>query len=342
MAGSNFAYAATRARVRRSKLLKAEAYRHMMAMQVVEITRYIQELDYREDIDRYASLYKGLDLIEVALASNLRRNSSIILSFCKGQLEELVSHYLERYRIRDLKRVIRGLYAGQDAESIVRGMLSSSVSDRKFFTRLAQAINLTEMAELLAGTPYQSVLGGFLDDELGTLQPIEDALDCYYYRQLLETVRPTSRANRLLLEFIRKEIDVVNLKTITRLRHRGVTGFGELLVEGGSELPIDGLAATTSLEDVASVVEGTHIGKAVADDLVKIEEEEGLHHLILTLDQYLAEGAGRFSRLYPLSVLPILDYLLQKEYEVANLRAIARGKELNIPNSEIEELLVVI
>lgn len=340
MAGSNYAYAATRARVRRSKLLKAEAYRHMMAMEVVEITRHIQELDYREDVDRYASRYKGLDLIEVALVSNLRRSSATILGFCKGQLADLVEHYLERHRIRDLKRVLRGIYAQEEPASIVRGMFTHSGQDRAFFTQLANAGSLTELGELLSSTPYGDVLEDKLHDELDTLQEIEDALDCYYYSQLLETVRPDSRANKLLLEFLRKEIDVVNLNTVVRLRHRGVTGYPELLIEGGAELDVKGLAATTSVEEVITAVEQTNLGKAVSDELTAVSTK-GLNPLALALDQYLGQGASRFSKLYPLSVLPVVDYLLAKEHEVENLRAVARGKELGIPNHEIEQMLVV-
>lgn len=341
MVGSNLAYAATRARVRRSKLIKPEAYRHLLAMEVVEITRYIQELDYRDDVDKYASQFRGLDLIEVALASNLRRNSATVQSFCKGHLHELVSRYLERYVLGDLKRVIRGVYAGEGSERILRGMFTTTKVNREFFGRLAGAGSLLELLELLVGTPYHSVLAKPLSEELTTLQPVEDALDCYYYSQLLDTVRPTSRANRVMLEFIRYEIDVVNLKTVTRLRHRGVVGYSELLIPGGAELPVDRLAATTTVEDVAVAVEGTTIGKAVANDLAAVSKE-GLHQLILSMDNYLAHSAKRFTRLYPLSVLPVLDYLLHKEYEVANLRALARGRELKLSTNDIEAMLVVV
>ncbi len=47
------------------------------------------------------------------------------------------------------------------------------------------------------------------------------------------------------------------------------------------------------------------------------------------------------SYLYPLSILPVLDYLLKKEREVRNLRAIVRGKQTGPSNEKIEELVVV-
>jgi V/A-type H+-transporting ATPase subunit C len=55
----------------------------------------------------------------------------------------------------------------------------------------------------------------------------------------------------------------------------------------------------------------------------------------------MANKTKRFSYLYPLSVLPVLDYLLKKEREVYNLRAIIRGKQAGLSNEIIEELVVV-
>ena len=55
----------------------------------------------------------------------------------------------------------------------------------------------------------------------------------------------------------------------------------------------------------------------------------------------MANKTKRFSYLYPLSVLPVLDYLLKKEREVYNLRAIIRGKEAGLSNEIIEDLVVV-
>ena len=55
----------------------------------------------------------------------------------------------------------------------------------------------------------------------------------------------------------------------------------------------------------------------------------------------MSTASRRYSYLYPLSILPILDYLLRKEKEVRNLRTIVRGKDLKLSNEQIEEIMVV-
>ena len=62
---------------------------------------------------------------------------------------------------------------------------------------------------------------------------------------------------------------------------------------------------------------------------------------MVKLDKYLAKEAERFSHLYPLSVLPILDYVIRKKIEVDNIRIIARGKASGMDNEIIKKLLVI-
>jgi len=47
------------------------------------------------------------------------------------------------------------------------------------------------------------------------------------------------------------------------------------------------------------------------------------------------------SKLNPFSIHPILTYLEKKKYEIFNLRAIARGKEVNLPTDRIRSYLVM-
>jgi len=69
--------------------------------------------------------------------------------------------------------------------------------------------------------------------------------------------------------------------------------------------------------------------------------DEGLNRAVQALENHVAEHSRRYAYLHPLSILPILDYLLRKEKEVRNLRTIVRGRELDLPREKIEELVVV-
>ena len=96
---SNYSYVATRARSRRSRLLPAEAYTQLLNLELSEIARYIQDLEYRREIDRYGSKLSGADLIETALVDNLAGDVGDFLSFSTGRLREILMVYAERYRV---------------------------------------------------------------------------------------------------------------------------------------------------------------------------------------------------------------------------------------------------
>ena len=103
---SNYAYVATRARSRRSRLLPAEAYNQLLNLEHAEIARYIQDLEYRREIDRYGSTLSGADLIETALVDNLAKDVGDFLSFSKGKLRDILHVYAEKYRIENLKNIL--------------------------------------------------------------------------------------------------------------------------------------------------------------------------------------------------------------------------------------------
>ena len=124
-----------------------------------------------------------------------------------------------------------------------------------------------------------------------------------------------------------------------RLRHRGLSGLGELLIDGGT-LDETALAATSSVTDILPIIEGTPFQEVLLPILENFEEN-GLNRAVHALGEHVAAQSRRYAYLHPLSILPILDYLLRKEKEVRNLRTIVRGRELKLAREKIEELLVV-
>ena len=46
--------------------------------------------------------------------------------------------------------------------------------------------------------------------------------------------------------------------------------------------------------------------------------------------------------MFPLSITPIASYILAKEREVDNIRAIARGREAGLSEEQIQEELVIL
>ena len=212
--------------------------------------------------------------------------------------------------------------------------------DRELYTQMAATNSIEAAVELLEGTRYHDVVQNALEQrQSDSLQPIEDALDRAYYENLVSSLPAGGAAGRVYRGFVQTQIDVTNLKTVMRLRHRGLTGLGELLIEGGT-LDESALATTSSVADILPIIEGTTF-QEVLQPVLEDFEDGGLNRAVQALENHVATQSRRYAYLHPLSILPILDYLLRKEKEVRNLRTIVRGRELELSREKIEELLVV-
>jgi V/A-type H+-transporting ATPase subunit C len=101
------------------------------------------------------------------------------------------------------------------------------------------------------------------------------------------------------------------------------------------------LAAAEGFDGFLSELGGTRIFEPVREPAARSRAAGSLNDVLLALDWHLMATARRFSHIYPLSVLPVIDYLLRKKTEVDNLRTVARGKQSGLHEDEIRSLLVL-
>ncbi len=187
-----------------------------------------------------------------------------------------------------------------------------------------------------AKTPYYPALVGYKGD----LAETENALDRLYYSNLIEAV--TATGNHLFLKFLKTEIDLKNLKMLFRMKRAEMERdeILKLLIPGGMELKGSDLSrlAALPLSEFVRALEDYSYWSAISDisndltSLINIETR---------LDKYGLLYASRISHYYPLSILPILDYIVSKKLEVDNIRIIVRGKETNLPEDIIRAHLVM-
>lgn len=353
---SNYAYANARVRVRKSKLLPPDTYAKLLKMEIPEITRFIEGTEYGREIDELASKFSGIDLLENSLNVNEERNYSEVRELAKGEVGRLVGRYLERFDAWNLKAILRGRYWGAPVADIQRELLIENRHDYDFYRGLmdVEGSGLRPVIEALAAHPkgleYHRILKDVesrVGDEGLLLQHMEDALDRSYYTRLLATINPEDPDSALFLQFVRKEIDTVNLATVFRFEWRNdpSTRVLEFTIPGGLELreaDLRRLAEATSRAELIERLKDYAVYEELKGAIERANETNSLAPVQLALKRSLGDFAQRFSYRNPLSVLPIVNYLMRKHYEVRNLRAIARGKQAGLREEEIETLLVVI
>ena len=176
-------------------------------------------------------------------------------------------------------------------------------------------------------------------EEDATLPELENLLDVEYYTRLVEGVKARDQPTQAFLNFLEREVDIVNLKLILRAKHAGVDEYQ--IVPGGASIHDDLARRLRGAEwsEVATLLEETPYGKVLRRALTVYQEEKDLNALASALDEYHLSQAADFGHRYPLSILPIIDYVLGKRREVDRIRMIAHAKHAEMTREEIEALV---
>ena len=344
----NYAYACTRVKAKKRFLLSREAYSRLLVMDVHEIGRFLGETQYSEEMTKYASRYSGANLIEVAVTRNLAATYSDILSFTTGHLREMVSDYLMRWDMFNVKTVLRGKTTNVADEEILDTLVPAGAFSESYLRSLVAMTTVQEIMDVLAQEPYLWMTPELVRDVVDSrrLARLEDHLDKNFYYDLLKVVRGTNRADALLRDFIRHEVDVTNLKVLLKLKAERIPEdrIAKYPIPGGIEYSMDKLRTMAQSEGLAAIVEGLEkysMYEEMKPAIDRFKNDKKLSEITIALDKALIGRSEKFAHFYPLSVLPIINYMIRKKVEVDNIRIIARGKQSGLSTKVMEELLVM-
>ncbi len=340
----NYPYVCARVKAKKKWLLSPDVYTRYLQMDIPQIARSIGEGQYAEEILNLGAKLSGVDLIEMATRNNLAKVFTQIYEFSEGHLRTMISRYLDRWDVWNIKSVLRGKFSGSTNEEIWETIVPAGSFRTQFLESLVELETIDEIIDGLEGTIYWESLKEVEDkvEASGTMAPFEDALTHKYYSYLLEVIPPTTEPNVRFRRHIQREIDTLNMKTLLRVRYIQCEIEGEVFVKGGLEILVADLNDMIGLpiEQLEARLKGTSF-QAVVSPLLKDIEEKGLSDVMRALEKSLIRRATKYSHIHPLSILPVLDYFSRKEREVENIRIIARGKQAGLSNDMMKEMLVV-
>ncbi len=339
-AKARYAYGTARVHAMRIKLFPNDTYKKLLAMDLSEITRFIEESEYKQEVDELARRYTGIDLVEFALHLNLARTFTKLMEMTMGEPHDLIVEYLRRWDVWNIKTILRGKSYGASDDEILRVLIPSGDLSIDFLRGLVRKTDMGEVIAALKGTIYYDIVKDI--DFKESLMKLEDELDKFYYKRLIEAISKATGFS-LFLRYIKMEIDIVNVKTLFRLKRAGISGPRTLdyVIPGGLVFTDKDLKemANASFEEFVSKLKSCRYWSAISD--VVTERMESLHAIETRLDKFLADYVWRIARFYPISILPILGYMLSKYVELENIRAIVRGKEAKLSEETIRDYIVL-
>ena len=346
---TNYAYAVARVQARRSKLIPDGEYEKILKMDVSEITRYVEDSAYKTEVDELSGRFGGLDLLEAALTVNQERAHASVREMVDGEGGHLLSLWLMRHLVEDLKTVLRGKQGGATRDELLKELLLEDLDTYDLFQGLlGEDVQTPEdVAAALArqggiGTTWAKVLQQVPSGS--GLAAYEDALDKAYYGHLLQQLDGSKQKGAdLMVNFLRREIDARNLQNAARWVANKQSGdFTPYVIPGGKACNVAAVVALSQAADLAAFKDKCNdlgLPEALHAALAESEQTGRLAPFQRALNDWHLGELDKLSHGAPLSILPILLYLTRKEREVLNLRALARGKAAGLSEERLKELM---
>lgn len=330
-----YPYVNARVRAMRANLLTANDYRKLEKMSFSEMAEFLQQRDYDQEFNELGAQLEGEDLLERALDHHLARVYDKLMRISPDSIQEILQAYFFRIDIENLKLVFRKQL--RDPEADVEDLVTPTryFDEHQLYT-LHQETSMEAMLEEVPLPGTRDTLADRVEDP-ESLEAIEDALEQYYYETVIETAQRMRGQGRLFQEFLAIEADLINVKTILRMlandfdqnkiRERlrplpaqlGTTDYDELLSAGSYEDAVDVLRD----KDI-----GTHIRST---DIAQVER---------ALDRYKIEQGTLMLHQEPLSINPVLGYMISKQAEVQNLRILLQAKSGDLGEDFVEDNLI--
>src|SRR3989344_7956844 len=197
-------------------LIKKEDYDRLLKMKVNEIAKFLQETQYKKEIDEAVISIEGIDKLELALNKNLANDMLKVKRISTGNLRLLVDFYLKRNDIFNLNTIFRGKFTGYDKRKIEEMLIPAGDLNMQYLKNLINKLSVEDIAKSIPFIDLREGLRYYR--EHNSLFEIENELNRYYYNEMLQFSERIASQGRLFKEFLKHEIDILNITTILRLK----------------------------------------------------------------------------------------------------------------------------
>ncbi|UCC91931.1 MAG: V-type ATPase subunit [Candidatus Aenigmatarchaeota archaeon] len=353
----DYPYIVTRVKVMKSKLLRNKDYIRMEKMGMNEMIRFLEESEYKVEIDSLSKEYRGMELIELALNENLANiiNKLLRISLRK-EVKLLIEFYSRKWILNNIKLVLRTRMNKLGEKDLKYGIIPIKPMDYekcfemyreeegKFLETVSEIKNL-DMEEFKKLYQADNLVG------------MENEIDKAFYSQLIDLKNKIRMGEKdPLKQFFDHLVYLMNIKNIILFKKEGTEEgtIRKMMVfeEAGERRDVMRFIRKGRREKMAEFMESlvksedmeTLMGRLKASEysaLVTKEIEEDASKLESSIDRFLLLHASRLLHRQPLSVSPIFGYLLSKEIEIQNIRLMIHSKAMNLGSEFVSSNIIV-
>lgn len=347
-----YAYANARSKALQSDLLHPAKLESLTGLKDFdEIIHEMNLTSYKEDLANLAVKYSGADLLEAAINRNLVRSLKTVISLTPRDAKDVISLVLGRWDIRNINLIIAskalGYSFGSQSDIFLvsshdypLGPIAGSLTyyDLKNLMDMKDVPTVVEWVGRRFGADFETFVEKYRTE--GDIGPLLLQIELVYLRKLVTAMSGRSGSDMRVVSALKSRIDEKNLIAVLKAKQRNVSAVDlpKFTVEGGnlSKQVLTDLFRAGGIEEL---VENLKPYYDLTDGLAEYRTK-GLVALENLLTRKVTQKTITSLRVAPPSISSIVAYILLKELEVENLTKIIRGKENDVPESEIKASLV--
>ena len=334
----------TRVRAKTAKLIQPQQYDKLLLMELPEIAKFMEETEYKREIDELALKESGERLILHALMLNQVRTFKHIHDMAPPRFASLFNEYLREWDVGNIKVILRCLVSCEDKEEARALLVPLGSLDFHFISSLLDKKDASDVISALKSTDYAPVFKGVDAVDQASLTRISVALDDFVLKNVSAIVE-VAEEGRQFTDFMKLRADVENFKMLLKLKKEGIP-YSEARVyftHIGS-LPVERLVSLykLSFDEVFAFLRSMPVGSFVEPGIAEFNSDRSLGLLEVGLDRYLLGHGRSLLRQHPLSIAPVLGFISAKVAEVKNIRTIVRGKHARLDNAFIRKYLITV
>jgi len=338
-----YPYTYVRTAVMKSLLFRKADYEKMLKMGFSEIAKFMQDSNYKNEINELASSHSGADLLELALNKSLAYTFKKLMRISPKELGLVIREYAKRKDIEDIKTIIRGKFTNTTEKEVFDSVTSAGTLSREYQHELIKKESIEQVLKdnkIVDFTSLEKAIAYL--KEKNSLAMIENSLDRFYYDNLIEFSKLLPQQGALFRKFLVMEVEILNILTLLRLKKSKIGNAKDFIItaRGMISQKIKKMSELDDLDTLLKALEDTQYKKAIDKGIEDFRNTGSLITLETELYKYLLKQSSLLLHQHPLSVDIILGFMLAKDIEIRNLRILIKGKQLGLEEGFIEKQLV--
>ncbi len=291
--------------------------------------------DYEVNGDNAALVQKSLDEHLLQTINMMRKDSS-------KKMNEFYDAYLEKIDMYLIKNELKKKILGNNVVSEMSSAILPKTND--FLMKLKES-DKENLPEILLSYGFQKDLIEEISKENPSLIKVDVIIDKYIV-SVFRQVNIPYKCEEAKNNYLKRYLDVLNIKNILRAKQIGydIPTCKMLFLGEGTEIApwkFYDLADLETPPQVIAALEGSSYFNVLKDSIELYNKEDSVQILENVLDGYFIKLIKDISLKNYLNLGPTLRFLVSKEYEIKNLKMIAKGISENFSSDFIKNSLIM-